>query len=86
MVTSFNFSEASGTFEAREGTAYQKDPPKDLKVVSWPPGKQDQDLNYYAYERSGGKNVMLYVIEEGIDLRNSVIYHFSKASLRTLKS
>ena len=57
---------------ARKGTAYQKDPSDDLKVVSWPPNKQFKDLNYYAYDVVGGQNVVLYLVEEGIHLRSPV--------------
>lgn len=57
-----------------KGIAYQKDAPDDLKVVSWPPSKQAKDLKYYAYDRGGGRSVLLYVIEEGIDPQSSVSY------------
>ena len=52
--------------------AYQKDAPNDLKAVSWPPGKSAKDLNYYSYDTSGGQDVILYLVEEGINPRNPV--------------
>ena len=54
---------------------YQEDAPLDLKVVSWPQGKDFDDsdyLKYYAYDKNGGQNSILYIVENGIDPRNEV--------------
>ncbi|KAL6719718.1 hypothetical protein ACLMJK_001639 [Lecanora helva] len=52
------------------GINYETNPPADLKVVSWPPNKLAKDLNYFAYDQRGGRDVVLYVIEEGLDVQN----------------
>ena len=54
---------------------YQEDAPPDLKVVSWPKGNHFDDsgfLKYYAYDRNGGQNSLLYIVERGIDSENEV--------------
>ena len=53
---------------------YQEDAPKDLKVVSWAEGKdfEDKNLKYYAYDKTGGQDSVLYVVENGIDIDNEV--------------
>lgn len=53
---------------------YQDDAPTDLKVVSWAEGKDfdDNNLNYYAYDKTGGQDSVLYVLENGVDLNNNV--------------
>ncbi len=54
---------------------YQEDAPPDLKVVSWPDGKDFDDsdfLKYYAYDKSGGQSSVLYIIEDGINPQHEV--------------
>ena len=54
---------------------YQEDAPPDLRVVSWPKGKDFDDsefLKYYAYDKNGGQNSVLYIVENGIDPGNEV--------------
>ena len=54
---------------------YQEDAPPDLKVVSWSERKYFDDsdfLKYYAYDKNGGQNSVLYVVENGIDPENEV--------------
>ena len=53
---------------------YQDDAPTDLKVVSWAEGKDydDNSLKYYAYDKTGGQDSVLYVVENGIDIDNKV--------------
>lgn len=53
---------------------YQEDAPKDLKVVSWAEGKDfdDNNLKYYAYDKTGGQDSVMYILENGIDIDNEV--------------
>ena len=54
---------------------YQKNAPPDLKVVSWRDDKalHDSDfLKYYAYDKNGGQNSVIYIVENGIDPENEV--------------
>lgn len=54
---------------------YQEDAPPDLKVVSWSERKYFDDsdfLKYYAYDKNGGRDSVLYVVENGIDPGNEV--------------
>ena len=54
---------------------YQEDAPLDLKVVSWPDGKDfdgNDFLKYYAYDRRGGQSSALYIIDEGINSQHEV--------------
>ena len=51
---------------------YQIDAPPDLKVVSWPIASSLVDLKYYTYDKNGGQNSVIYVVENGIDLQNPV--------------
>ena len=53
---------------------YQDDAPTDLKVVSWAEGKDFDDNNprYYAYDKTGGRDSVLYIAENGADLDNEV--------------
>ena len=72
LLNAFGTETLTPPDKPERGINYQKDPPDDLKVVSWAKGTQAKDLNYYAYDRNGGQNVVLYVAEEGIDLQNPV--------------
>ena len=53
---------------------YQDDAPTDLKIVSWAEGEDfdDNNLKYYAYDKTGGRDSVLYVLENGIDIDNKV--------------
>ena len=70
----------NGKFQPQKGIAYQSHAPDDLKVVSWAPGKSVKDLNYYTYDLAGGQNVVVYLVEEGIDPQNSVSNFFWRVS------
>lgn len=54
-------------------TIYQVDAPSDLKVVSWAPDVSFGRTRSYAYDPENGGEAIIYVIENGIDGRNSVI-------------
>ena len=58
----------------KSNIVYQDDAPTDLKVVSWAEGRDfdDDSLKYYAYDKAGGQNSVLYVVENGVDLENEV--------------
>ena len=58
----------------KSNIVYQDDAPTDLKVVSWAKGRDfdDNSLRYYAYDKTGGQNSVLYVVENGVDLENEV--------------
>lgn len=55
------------------GTIYQKDAPSDLKVVSWAPNLPSGKIESYAYDPEGGGEATIYIIENGIDGRNTVM-------------
>ena len=49
---------------------YQDNAPTDLNVVSWAKGKDfgDQIPKYYAYDKTGGRDSVLYIVENGANL------------------
>ena len=56
-----------------DGVVYQSDAPSDLKVISWAPGVPLGKTKAYAYDPLNGGNAVIYMIENGIDGRDSVI-------------
>lgn len=63
------------------GIIYQRDAPSDLKMVSWAPDHPSRKLTSYAYDSEGGGQATIYLIENGIDGRNSVNYQWSPHEL-----
>ena len=60
------------SLEKPSDLVYQFDAPPDLKTVSWPRDRSLTDLKYYTYDRGGGQNAVIYVLENGIDPQNTV--------------
>ena len=56
-----------------DGIVYQSDAPSDLKVISWAPGVPLGKTKAYAYDPLNGGEAVIYMIENGIDGRDSVI-------------
>ena len=56
-----------------DGIVYQSDAPSDLKVISWAPGVPLAKTKAYAFDPRNGGNAVIYMIENGIDGRDSVI-------------
>ena len=56
-----------------DGVVYQTDAPSDLKVISWAPGVPLGKTKAYAYDPLNGGKAVIYMIENGIDGRDSVI-------------
>ena len=56
-----------------DGVVYQSDAPPDLKVISWAPGVPLGKTKAYAYDPLNGGEAVIYMIENGIDGRDSVI-------------
>ena len=44
--------------------------PPDLRDISWPPWKPATGLNSYAYNRAGGEDSYVYIIDSGLDPSN----------------
>ena len=63
-----------GGFRAGAGTIYQEDAPLDLRVVSWAPNMPLGKTRSYAFDPEGGGEAVIYIIENGIDGRNPVIF------------
>ena len=57
----------------RDGIVYQSDAPSDLKVISWAPGVPLGKTKAYAFDPRNGGKAVIYMIENGIDGRDSVI-------------
>ena len=56
-----------------DGIVYQPDAPSDLKVISWAPGVPLGKTKAYAFDPRNGGKAVIYIIENGIDGRDSVI-------------
>ena len=56
-----------------DGIVYQPDAPSDLKVISQAPGVPLGKTKSYAYDPQNGAEAVIYMIENGIDGRKSVI-------------
>ena len=56
-----------------DGVVYQSDAPSDLKVISWAPGVPLGKTKAYAFDPLNGGKAIIYMIENGIDGRDSVI-------------
>ena len=68
-----NFNGTNFSFDLSATTIYQRDAPSDLKVVSWAPDLRSGKIESYAYDPEGGGEATIYIIENGIDGRNTVM-------------
>ena len=74
MVGNLTLSIESGNETLKDATTRrQKDAPQDLDLVSWPPLKRwVKDMPGYDYDVVAGLDTYVYVIDNGINMQNTV--------------
>ena len=60
------------------GVLRQRNAPLDLKVVSWAPDTLFGDLSSYCFEKVSGDDTYIYIIENGLNPKNSVREHLGR--------
>ena len=69
--------ESGNETESNAMTVRQKNAPQDLDLVSWPPLKDwVRKMPGYDYEVTAGLDTYIYVIDNGVNMRNNVSTKF----------